>query len=142
MPTQRVDFKSYLQPKLRLGARLACLRHAASVHPEPGSNSQQLKSENLADNSASPLNQTIYLAKDEILPAPMNIGEPGSNSQQLKDSNVRVNLIQMVLQLFKMQLAIFNCQRSFSQFFQKHQFQPNKNSNTFTNVTVSVWSFA
>ncbi len=28
-------------PNLRWTVRLACLRHAASVHPEPGSNSQK-----------------------------------------------------------------------------------------------------
>ena len=29
-------------PDLRRGVRLACLRYAASVHPEPGSNSHKI----------------------------------------------------------------------------------------------------
>ena len=36
-------FHYNLQVQNVLGVRLACVRHAASVHPEPGSNSQKSK---------------------------------------------------------------------------------------------------
>jgi len=45
IPLKRVDSYALLTRSplsaLRRSARLACLRHTASVHPEPGSNSQK-----------------------------------------------------------------------------------------------------
>ena len=44
LPTCYSPVRRYLHPKVKT-ARLACIRHAASVRPEPGSNSPKLSPE-------------------------------------------------------------------------------------------------
>ena len=74
----------------RQTVRLACIRHAASVHPEPGSNSSLL-----VEHKAPPNASLLRLSRshhDSVVKVQMSDTEPEHTSKATKNQAIEVSL--------------------------------------------------
>ena len=113
-PVRCYLFQNPPKSHLKETAQLACVKHAASVHPEPGSNSPKIKSAFL-----SPPYLLGFSSSSSFVKVPLRAVQPGCPARNMGNSTRLTTFC--LLSLFVYSLLKFHfCLLSFTDFFISH----------------------
>ena len=136
-PVRCYLFQNPPKSHLKETAQLACVKHAASVHPEPGSNSPK-------NNSAflSPPYLLGFSSSSSFVKVPLRAVQPGCPARNMGNSTRLTTFC--LLSLFVYSLLKFHfCLLSLPDFFISHFIFPPKYTDItqFRNDQFSPFSF-